>query len=78
MGKLEVVRDKLAEFHSLAKEVVHNACYSALLAAGFTTDHNNFLKSHTKKLAFRKSNDGGKMSCIEQANMKRFYVQLSR
>jgi hypothetical protein len=78
MGKLEVVRERLAEFYSLAKEIVHNTCHAALLATGFTTDNSNILKSHSKKLASRKYKDEVKMSCIEQANKRRFYVQLSR
>lgn len=78
MGKLEVVRERLAEFYSLAKEIVHNTCHAALLATGFAADDSNILKSHTKKLACRKSKDEVKMSCIEQANKRRFYILLSR
>jgi hypothetical protein len=78
MGKLEVVRERLAEFYSLAKEVVHNTCHAALLATGFVADDNDNFKSHTKKLACKKSKDVVKMSCIEQANTRRFYILLSR
>ena len=77
MGKLEAVRERLAEFYSLAKEVVHNTCHAALLAAGFAADDSDIFKSHTKKPACRKSK-GVKMSCIEQANKRRFYILLSR
>jgi hypothetical protein len=77
MGKLEVVRERLAAFYSLAKGIVHNTCHEALLTAGFTTDNSNILKTHTKKLEFRKSKDEVKMTCLQQANKRKFYIQLS-
>lgn len=73
-----MVRERLAEFYSLAKEVVYNTCHAALLATGFAADDSDIFKSHTKKLACRKSKEKVKMSCIEQANKRRFYVLLSR
>ena len=72
-----MVRERLAEFYLLTKEVVHNTCHAALLATGFAADDNDIFKSHTKKLACRKSKEV-KMSCIEQANKRRFYILLSR
>ena len=73
-----MVRARLAEFYSVAKEVVYNTCHAALLATGFAADDSDIFKSHTKKLACRKSKNEVKMSCIEQANKRRFYMLLSR
>jgi hypothetical protein len=78
MGKLEMVKERLAEFYSLAKEIVHTTCHAALLATGFTADDRDIFKSHSKKLACRKSKVEVKVSCIEQANKRRFYILLSR
>lgn len=77
MGKLDVVQERLAEFHSLAKELINNACHRALLAVGYTTDDSNFLKPQTKFPAFRNSKEKGKMSYVNQSNKRRFCVQLS-
>jgi hypothetical protein len=77
MGKLEVGQERLAEFHSVAKESVNNACHGALLVVGYTTDDNHFLKPQTKLPAFRKTKDKRKMSYVEQANKRRFCVRLS-
>jgi hypothetical protein len=77
MKKLEVVKERLAEFYLLAKESVNNACHGALLAAGYTTDDSNFLKPQTRGSGFRKSEDKGKMSYIEQAYKRRFCLRLS-
>lgn len=38
MIKLEAVMQKVEEFREIAKEVVSNACYGALLAKGFIVD----------------------------------------
>lgn len=38
MDKLETVMAKVREFRSVAKEIVSNACYGALLARGFIVD----------------------------------------
>lgn len=73
-----MVRERLAEFYSLAKEVVYNTCHTALLATGSAADDSDIFEPHTKKLACRKSKEKVKMSCIEQANKRRFYLLLSR
>lgn len=73
-----MVKERLAEFYSLAKEVVYNTCHAALVATGFAAEDINILKSHTKKFSCRTSKDEVKMSCIEQANKRRFYILLSR
>jgi hypothetical protein len=75
---LEVVQQRLTEFHSLAKELIHSACQRALLAVGYTTDDSNFLKPQTKTGVFRNAEGKGKMSYVEQANKRRFCVRLSR
>lgn len=38
MAKLESVMEKVWDFREIAKEVVSNACYGALLAKGFIVD----------------------------------------
>lgn len=38
MAKLESVMQKVWDFREIAKEVVSNACYGALLAKGFIVD----------------------------------------
>lgn len=38
MDKLDAVMQKVEEFREIAREVVCNACYGALLAKGFIVD----------------------------------------
>jgi hypothetical protein len=71
MGKLEVLKRRLAEYHSQAKELVNNACHEALLAVGYTTDDSNFLKPQTK------SNYKGRMPYLEQVKKRKFCIRLS-
>jgi hypothetical protein len=78
MRKLEAVQERLTEFHSMAKELLNNACHKALLAVGYTTDDSNFLKPQTKLTAITNTQEKGKMSYIERANKRRFCARLSR
>lgn len=38
MDKLEQVMVKLADYHSVVKEIISTSCYGALLAKGFVVD----------------------------------------
>jgi hypothetical protein len=78
MGKLQVVQERLTEFHSLARELINSACHRALLAVGYTADDSNFLKPQTKTGVFRNAKEKGKMSYVEQANKRRYCVRLCR
>jgi hypothetical protein len=77
VGKLEVARERLADFHVLTKELVNNACHEALFAVGYTTNDSNFFKQQTKGHGFRDSKDGRRMPYLEQAKKRKFCVRLS-
>lgn len=71
MDKLESMMEKVIEFREVAKELVSNACYGALLARGFIVDE-TALEPEKKK-----RDRGPKTSYIEQANKKRFCHRLT-
>lgn len=71
MEKLETVMAKVNDFQAVAKEIISNACYGALLARGFIVDE-------TAVEPEKKRRDRGpKTSYIEQANKKKFCVRLT-
>ncbi|CAH1180440.1 unnamed protein product [Phaedon cochleariae] len=72
MEKLDVINAKIEEYHTVAKEVVGNACYGALLAKGFVVDER--IVDETKEKRGRKTQ---KISYIEQAAKKKFCERLA-
>lgn len=57
MDKLESLMKKIEKFRELAKEIVSNACYGALLAKGFIVDETQvepgFSMSYTPQHSFK-------------------------
>lgn len=51
MEKLETVKSKIVEYHIVAKEIVGNACHTALIAKNFVLDERIVSDSKGKKTA---------------------------
>ncbi|CAG9860518.1 unnamed protein product [Phyllotreta striolata] len=71
--KLQFVRNKIEDYHDVAKEIVSNACHRALIYRGFVVDER----------IVEDPNDRGrkrqhKVSYIEQAAKKKFCRHLTR
>nr|CAH7756356.1 unnamed protein product [Callosobruchus chinensis] len=71
MGKFEAMKEKINEYHEVAKEIVGNACHGALLAKGFVVDERIVLAESKKRRRQQKA------SYIEQAAKKKFCERLA-
>nr|CAH7757606.1 unnamed protein product [Callosobruchus chinensis] len=72
MGKFEAMKEKINQYHEVAKEIVGNACHGALLAKGFVVDERIVLAESKKRRRQQKA------SYIEQAAKKKFCERLAR
>nr|CAI5844200.1 unnamed protein product [Callosobruchus analis] len=71
MGKFDTMKEKIYEYHEVAKEIVGNACHGALLAKGFVVDERIVLAESKKRRRQQKA------SYIEQAAKKKFCERLA-
>ncbi|XP_060520964.1 dynein axonemal heavy chain 6 [Cylas formicarius] len=71
MDKLDTIKEKIREFHTLAKEIVSNVCHGALLAKGFVVDERVPEEGGDRRRRHQKA------SYIEQASKKKFCQRLA-
>lgn len=72
MKRVEVIRDKLKEFHEVVLEIITQACHTALYNRGFLFDDRN-----VPPFQIIRGKPTGGMSYTEKANKRKYCERLA-